>query len=65
MPRSCNDGPSRLESLCAFGHLHDMADREDIDRASTYPTPFPVGSWLVPGFWAMVLALTLLLLLAG
>ena len=42
-----------------------MADREDIDRASTYPTPFPVGSWLVPGFWAMVLALTLLLLLAG
>jgi hypothetical protein len=42
-----------------------MPDREDIDRASTYPTPFPVGSWLVPGFWLVVLVLVLLLLLAG
>jgi hypothetical protein len=42
-----------------------MTDQENIDRAYHYPTPFPVGSWLVPGFWLGVLVLALLLMLAG
>ncbi len=42
-----------------------MPDRDDIDRGGHYPIPFPVGSWLVPGFWLVVLILVLLLMLAG
>jgi hypothetical protein len=38
--------------------LH-IPDREDIDMGHTYPTPFPVGSWLIPGFWLLVLVLAL------
>ena len=42
-----------------------MPDRDDIDTAYRYPVPFPVGSWLVPGFWLAVVMVALLLLLAG
>jgi hypothetical protein len=42
-----------------------MTDQDNIDRVYRYPVPFPVGSWLVPGFWLAVLVVALLLLLAG
>ena len=42
-----------------------MPDRDDFDRVYHYPTPFQVGSWLVPGFWLAVIVLALLLMLAG
>ena len=58
----------RLEFLCAIEHLHDMPNQENIDRARhapDYPVPFPVGSWLVPGFWAAVVLVALLLALTS
>jgi hypothetical protein len=42
-----------------------MQEPETIDRAHRYPTPFSVGSWLVPGFWLVVIVIALLLMLAG
>ena len=42
-----------------------MTEHESIDRTYHYPVPFPVGSWLLPGFWLAVLVLALLLMLAG
>lgn len=34
--------------------------RRDDDIREYYPTPWPVGSWLLPTFWLVALLLALL-----